>query len=515
MSRSGSVEEAREAGGERVLRWLPATLLLVGIALRLRAYFAGRSLWLDELLLWTTLGEPDPLRFLEPLGEGQVAAPGFVLLIQLVRGCFGDGEFVLRAVPLLCGVAALPLLHRLASRLFPPGVAALALAALAVSPAAIYFSSDFKPYTLDLCVAIGLLLATASDLERGPRSARLAPLGFLAVFVSLPSAIVLAGAATVWVLAARRQPRFAAIRAACAFGFAALFAVQYLLVLRHHHADPEIAGYWHGLATFPADDGIVAALRFAPEALLRALSDPAGFGDEWGRVGPSTWLAAALFVVGVRRLATTPRGRLALALLGAPLLVALLAALLRLYPFGGRVLLFLLPALILPVAAGFTWLILRVAAGRARVALTLGLALILFLEPGKGAWRRFQRPYAREETRPVLEELHREVMPGDLVYLTWFGTYAFRYYAPRIGQGELAEVEAVASAYVRDEAIELRVDDFLAKTAGRGRVWLFASHFYPENDTLAALLEGLEARGVERGRSFSAPAAAVHLLAAP
>ena len=92
-------------------------LVVIGVALRVWAYAANTSLWLDEILLARNIIAL-PLRDLitQPLLLDQVAPRGFLLVEKLAVLTFGDRELALRLFPFLCGIAGLFLFRRLAER---------------------------------------------------------------------------------------------------------------------------------------------------------------------------------------------------------------------------------------------------------------------------------------------------------------------------------------------------------------------------------------------------------------
>lgn len=477
---------------------------VVGVVLRLRAYLFDRSLWLDELFLWSTLGDPELLRAFRPLGEGQVAAPGFVLLAQLSRRVLSDSEYALRLLPLVCGILALPLFARLSKRVTGSFGALAGAWLLALSPHAIYYSADFKPYSLDLLLAIVCLLATTRLHQEGrSASLRFLALGLFAIFLSLPAALMVGGCgASLFLEALRRRDRRESWRLVCFAGaWVGLFALQHQAVLSHHHDNRDLVDYWVRLGAFPSS-GVVGHLLFAPRAIFEALSNPGGFGDEWGRVTVTTWGASALFVLGLL-VAFRKDARFARVLLSILALVVV-AGMLRLYPLSGRVLCFLIPILVLPVLAALDHL----ATTRARPAAFFVFALLI-LEPSVGAARRAVAPQVREESREVVAALAERIREHDVVYLSWWGRFAWHYYAPRFG---LAHVPTVDAAWIQVENVSDYVEDVSAKLPRSDRVWFFVTHFYPSDDERRQALNALERAGVVELESIEGPAAAAHRL---
>ena len=496
-------------------RWWVIALIALGVALRARAYLANRSLWLDELFLWTTLGESAPAtlehwtRFLRPLGEGQVAAPGFVLLIQAMRAVFGESEFALRLLPFLAGTLALPVAARLFSRIVGPAGVGFAVAAIALAPSAIYYSSDLKPYSLDLLTTLVLLDLAVARLEarRSWIDAKLWIAGAIAVFVSLPAVLVLAGVGATFVCFGRlgegRPQRVGnALRAA---SWAALFAIEMKLLFASTHQDRYLREYWIQERAFPPSGDALDRIAWNGEALVRALADPTGLAELWGRTTWTTLVAAAFASIGVLIWIRSDR-RLAVLLI-TPIFLTSIAAQLERYPLQGRVLCFLVPAFLALVCVAIDRTARIEVRTRGRIA--IACALVLLFEPARGALERFRAPYLREEARPVLERLRNQTRAGDSLYMSRFASFAWAYYAPRLG---LSGMTTITAPDFPDARAEEHAIDLLARAERGGRVLLFMTHYYPEDDVRKRVVRALEERGARVVDAIEAQAASVTVL---
>src|SRR4051812_831306 len=140
-------------------------LMAVGIFLRLARYLANRSLWLDEVLLTRNILDRSFAGLLQPLDLNQGAPVGFLMLQKLAVTLLGPSEFALRLVPLIAGLAAVPLFWFLARRMLDLPIAVFALALFTVCEPLIYYSSEAKQYALDVTLALAILLAAARLLE--------------------------------------------------------------------------------------------------------------------------------------------------------------------------------------------------------------------------------------------------------------------------------------------------------------------------------------------------------------
>jgi hypothetical protein len=107
--------------------------------------------------------------------------PLYFLLVQ-AWSIFGSSDAWLRALSVVFGVASIPLIHRLASRLGGPGAGLAAAAFLALSPYHVYYSREARSYALLglLCV---LSLDLLFDLASAPNRRKLRCLRFAGILI--------------------------------------------------------------------------------------------------------------------------------------------------------------------------------------------------------------------------------------------------------------------------------------------------------------------------------------------
>lgn len=148
--------------------WLAAVAIVAcGIALRCQQLALGRSLWIDEAMLaYGVVSSGGPV--VGELPYGQVAPPGFLLATRAVVAMAGLGEMQLRLPALFAGCAALVASACLARRVSGNVGAVISAMILAFSPAAVYYSQEYKPYAFDMLLAtliplLGLRAWTAPE----------------------------------------------------------------------------------------------------------------------------------------------------------------------------------------------------------------------------------------------------------------------------------------------------------------------------------------------------------------
>lgn len=209
--------------------------VLLGLVLRARGYLFDRhAFWLDESS-WAIMLMRDPLEtlFIRPIGL-MALAKAFALVL-------GPWEVVLRSFAWVAGIAVVLLAIPLARRLFRgPAAQILFVAMLALHPAAIDLSKEFKPYECSLLGHLLLIYVALRYVET--QRARDLVLALVAAFVSnlfaqdmvmaYPAVFSLLG----WDTLTRKRERLWWVIAG-ASAVLVLLLVQYWIVWRNMDSD--------------------------------------------------------------------------------------------------------------------------------------------------------------------------------------------------------------------------------------------------------------------------------------
>jgi hypothetical protein len=107
-------------------------IVVAGVALRISAYAANRSLSIDESLLALNLITKSPAGLLGHLFGTQAAPAAFLELEKLMETLFGSSEFSLRFLPLIASLLSLALFAVVSRSFLPRGLALYALALFAL-----------------------------------------------------------------------------------------------------------------------------------------------------------------------------------------------------------------------------------------------------------------------------------------------------------------------------------------------------------------------------------------------
>ena len=502
-----NVSSTRAADPDGVfLRRISLAAVALGCLLRFVQYLLNRSLWMDEAYLALNIVHRSFAGLRQPLDYHQGAPIGFLMLQKSATLLWGGGEHALRLVPLLAGLASVILFYELASRTLPLKALPIATGLFAISPSLIYYSAEVKQYSMDAALALLLWCLTIegsnSDWKTG-RSTLAALVGAGAIWMSHASIFVLVGVgATIFIAVLLRKdwPRLARVSAVGLCWMASL-AACYFLALRKLASDGELLSYWkNNFMPFPPRS--MTDLKWFVDSFFDFFGTSAGL--------KFSGLAALVFVVGCIAMYRKSTERAFLLL--SPALLALIASGFHKYPFGGRLTLFLVPAVLLLMAEGAE--LLRSAAGATLPGAGGVLIALLFLDPGVYDLHHLAKPHTEiaqpgimfpEEIKPVMAYVEKHKQPGDLVYVFYGSEPAFDYYAERDGFPRNNVVIGSASGN-EPRTYEAELDPL-----GGRRVWIVLSHIHGVGAQDSKYLEFYLDQQGQRLDSFAAAGAETDL----
>ena len=242
------------------------------------------------------------------------------------------------------------------------------------------------------------------------------------MWFSHPVAFVLGGIGTALFLQAvlAKDRRRAGASVAVIACWLASFAACYLVSLKQLGNNQFLLDYWagHFLPLPPTSQG---DMMWLADHFFKFLAYPGGLGGTEIAIGG---IAAALALIGVVALARD-RWPAAVAVV-LPAFLALFASGLHMYPFAGRLLLFLVPLMLLAVARG-AWEVGAELRPRRPFAAVVLIGLLL-LAPAVEMYQSIRHPQRHEQITPVLAAVRDEMRPGDRVYVYWGAVPAYTFY---------------------------------------------------------------------------------------
>lgn len=473
--------------------WIAIALLALGAALRLFQYAARSSFWGDELAIVLNVSQRGILSLVaHPLASDQMAPAGFLFLLKLIANVAGISEYTFRFIPLLSSLVALPLFALLCRKYLSRPAMLLALAAFAVSPPLIRYAAQVKPYASDVALSLLCLLAAQSWIASGSRRSGtwLAVAGAVGIWFSYPLMFVVASIGLVVLVHSVRQKSAELWKQTVAIFAVWVVSTGALALLEHHRFSPGTHSYmlsfWaNWLMPKPLD------LRSFSGYVVRLLRDCLTY---FLRL-PLWPVIFALLLAGIVSLVR--RMHAAAALMILPLLSVLAASMLRIYPFSGRLILFLVPELFLLIAAGVEF-IAAFASGftsleRWRAPVYSGMLAVAVIPLCLWPIDRLPPPYYNSETRPLIAYLGAHRQAGDAIYVHNMAWGAYVFYGPRYG---LRTDEAIVTSPVNilgPKPFVVLTD--MDRLRGRSRVWLLFGGGYPvESSCVLKYLDSIGTR---------------------
>ena len=468
--------------------WAAALAGALGIALRVRALSAHRSLWMDEAMLALNICGRSFSGLLAPLDYDQGAPIGFLMLERLAVVVFGPTELALRLVPFLASIATLALVYWFGRANFGRAAAAVGVALVALAPGLISYGAEAKQYAVDVAVGLLVLALGADALRLGlsrRRTLTLAALGALAVWLSHPAAFMLAGVGMTLIIDGilRRRPTQALVATGLSASWLASFAVIYFLSLKGLQSNKYLNSFWDSaFLTFPPAS--IKDLRQYVVVTLGIFEAPfqnthldESLTERMAVIAAAAWLTGVIVLVrrGDRGLAS---------LLTAPLAIGVLAAVLHEYPLRFRLALFTAGPMLLVGTAGIAFLS-RSEDGSCRAVGRVLLACMLAL-PGMQAVQFVLEPPAPYGARTVLERVAHDWRPGDLVLVDNGSEPSFRWYQT---YGHVPGLGRVVPTSFGDGMADPQIlVPELPALQGRSRVWILVSAHLPDRNSREAQL---------------------------
>jgi len=399
------------------------------VLLRIARYVMDYPLWWDEAFVAVNLIRRDYFDLLRPLDYSQVCPILFLWAELTVVKLLGFSEWSLRLFPLGCALAGVVLFRHVAGRVVRGVPLLMAVAIFAVSYHPIRHAADVKPYASDLLASLALLAAALEWLRRPERTGwmwGLAAVAAIAVSLSHPAAFVAGGIVIGLAPAVVRVRRRQVWTAYAAFSLSTVgtFLALYALFTRAQSAATLtlMQAQW-GAAFPPLNDPIRLAGWFVSVHTGSMFAYPCG-----GEGGASS-LTLLLFALGAAVL-WWGRRRVILLTFLAPFAVALAAAAIKRYPYGGvadgspaRVMQYLVPSICLLAGLGSAALLalfrdprLRQRALRVGLLVLAGVGLVPLAAESSHPFRSIHSQRARQFARQFWPEVVRGAEP---VCLRW------------------------------------------------------------------------------------------------
>ena len=476
-------------------------LLAIGIILRIWQYAVNRSLWLDEAMLALNLVQRTFVGLLQPLDYYQAAPMLFLFIQKAIITVLGNSEYALRLFPLMAGILSLFLMYKTAKKYLQGTAVYIALALFCFNASLIYYSSENKQYASDVMFALILLLVAhplLQDYAKTRDYILLTCAGLVSMWLSYPSVFVMTGIGIT--LMARQifrkdQPQLLLLGVTFLFWLIS-FSFLYFISLRYTAGNSLMTTYWSSsFMPMPPWNN----WGWFSIALEESFHNPLGLSF--------VAFSAVLLLIGCISIFLR-KWTIGLALV-LTIMTTLVASGLQKYPFGGRLILFLVPIIFLLIAEGIERIRDTLANYSRFVAFftATALALLLLAQPVVSAIEGLKHPTMRSHIRTVVEYVSHSRRDTDTIYLHYGSVPAFRYYALFYG---FKDSDYLIGIRAINEPIKYWKE--IETLKGKNRVWFVFSHINSKSkiDERLFYLIYLNKIG-KKNDEFSAPGAAAYL----
>jgi hypothetical protein len=438
-------------------------ILIFGVVVRGRQYLTNRSFWLDEAFLANNFKTRGFLQLLEPLDNKQVAPIGFLWAEKLMANIFGLNEYALRLIPFLASIAAIYILYDLARVLISKRWGLIIAFAFTLPLTITYYASELKQYMTDLFIALLLFWTFYRFVFRKQNAWAVIALGVVGAvsiwFSNVTPIILLSLGFALWIpMLNQFDLRKFLMLISCNLLWLISFYIYYTNFIESNPHRAGMMRYWASSFMPHQPTEAIEWLINAFEALFKNATSSSVVSD----------LSGALFLIGVISIVIR-KSKWHFTYLLMPIVIHLVLSYFQMYPFSGRLVLYLIPLLILFEFIGIAFIV-SFFKRKKFVFLLISMALLIptLLKTSK----YFVRPNIREDIKPVLQYVSNHMQPDDLVYIYFGGHAAFKFYK----EDYFTEADhCIVGAVSSDD-----YDKFLKEFDGlKNRVWIVFSHMYP------------------------------------
>lgn len=443
--------------------------LLVGVALRSIQYFGATSLWLDEVASAMNIQTRSFAQLAtEKLEFNQVAPLGFLWTSKLAAMLLGETDEAYRLVPFCWSLLSLPLFYLVAKRFLSGFFLLGAVILFSSSYSGFLYAEQAKQYSGDLAISLFFVLV-ALKISEGNVSNRakwiftfVGFIGLLSCFQAVPMLLFLLFVLFIWF---KKQNKPLPIKLLLIPGiawFVAALILTWFAVNMSNDTRSAMGNYWSG--GYPPKEFGLDYLLWIPQKLYEEFN----FYTVWwfnDLLLAARWLGLFLLILSIPGLFYLRKqtGIKAL-LLFAPLIIALVLALLRQYPFANRVSFYAHFPIVISGMAGMQALVQwqpivfkkKIFGPIAIISSLIPLIYMIFIPI-------LRPPYYAQPMQPILRELKKQLKPGDIIYVYHKARFAMKFYGPKEGITDyiVAKADTTVIPILRDAD----------KLKGNKRVW--------------------------------------------
>lgn len=448
------------------IKYFVWAIIIFGFVLRFSQFLFNRSLEGDESMLALNIIHRTYLEFLRPLDFNQAAPFLFLVVEKFIVQLLGNSDIILRIFPFICGIFSLYLFYKVASYNLDGIALLIAQGLFSIIDPLIYYSTELKQYSCDIAVTLLLLLITFSLVKRKSLLAyfQLGLVGAISIWFSFTSVFVLSGIGLSLGILCLKNKNWKDIGKILFISsiWSASFIFYYIVSLKYSSDSAYLVKVWHHyfLPVWPFN---MKTIEWYIQYLSYTFKNPGGLFYDG--------LATLTFVVGIFVFWKKQKSNLAIII--SPIVMVIVASIFHKYPFGERLILFIVPMFIILIAEG----IVEFLKGKYFNSSLCGLLILIliFINPLFYSIYYLKHPRTVEEIKPIMEFLQQNTKKDDIIFLYRGTVPAFNYYAPYYG---LVNANCISSGNFNNG---IKPNWFITKEMldsykGMKRFWVVISH---------------------------------------
>jgi len=522
----------KEATKGMIITWVSLVLILIGILFRFSNYLFNRSLWTDEawvaLDIFTRTYKEIFLNDISHVSLPAIPPVGFLLREKLLVNILGNNEYVLRLFPFLCGVLGVVLYWILLKKWTGQIATVIALSFFVFAESLIHYSAECKQYSVEMFIGIVLYLVAIYFHAKPANLLRIlifTLVGMIAMFISHTAIFILGGigiAQTIFLFKGNEDKRTIGYLLTY-FLWVLGFVLIYFVYLREM-VDPALP-----MGSYVINGSVIdfipsgnifslGAMQWLWKISSDAFQNPFGLSPVLLSMGMCILGAIEVFKLDKKKFL----------MLFMPVVLTIIIAILRKFPFWGRFILFLTPAALFFIAYGISMVIRR-----GKIGLVLGIMIfcVLIEQPLKNAIFYEINPQGYEEMRPLMGVLFKDQFFGDSIFMNNSAQYAYGYYLKYFHYDHSPYKEGYFFDFTEHDRISLILNTNITDSQGRiyikthvyrkkgilkegsfrfkKRTWLILTHLY-DQETEQFIKDCFDDRG-KMLLAFKSPGASLYL----
>lgn len=465
--------------------------IFFGISLAFYQFLYNRSLWNDEAALAVNLIDRTFRELLQPLDHKQVAPIAYLYVEKFLTLLMGKSEYALRIYSLITFILSIPMLYLVSKKLTNNKTLSLfAVALFSVNITFIRYSDEVKQYSSDVLFALIIIYLTLSlSFEKRKSLLIYGLVGAVAIWFSNPSVVILSVSGLYLLITeVYNKKNYKIFYPFIVWVFS--LGAYYILFIYDHPSTEFMKEYWKS-AFFPLGASPKVVIHFLHlhfEYIFKSVTRTAWYPQFF-------WI---LYTFGILYAFVSKNYKIVYFVF-APLLLHLLLSGLKLYPFDGRLILYLLGLLILFYA--FTLysiylLIVKVVKIPVWILILPVVAILI------DAFDHI--PFDIEESRDAIAKIKTQIDSNESIYVYHMAYTAFKYYQ----DADLLHLENSTIIGSLHRKHNEKYDRELLSL--RGKVWFLFAHVY--NDEEIYMINTMTKRGAKIIKKYDFAGAQVYYV---